>query len=158
MNGWVSTSVCNRLGETQFRFFQSDCSVVQKALQAFFQYCKEQPSDAALGCSSFQFSAGWEQSPDHGHSTRESFRPQLHLRQTVPACGGERKKRHRIKTHCWEHCMTNSVCDHCQRHDLEGLTAHRESHSNPDRAVKQVIDVIQYFPKNLVLVCGLLSF
>lgn len=44
------------------------------------------------------------------------------------------------------------------RHDLEGLTAQRESHSNPDRAVKQVIDVIQYFPKNLVLVCDLLKF
>lgn len=54
--------------------------------------------------------------------------------------------------------MTSSICDHYQRCDLEGLTAYREPHSNPDRAVKQVIDAIQYFPKNLVLVCDLSSF
>lgn len=110
MNGWVNTSVWNRLGETQAISIQSNCSVVQKALQTFFQYCKKQPGDAALGCSSGCFQLRTEPRSRAQHQG-EPFHPQLHLRQAVPAWGGEREKRHRIKTpHCWEHWMTNSVC------------------------------------------------
>lgn len=84
MNGWVNTSVWDRLGETQA------ISIHSLTLQP---RAKSTPNlvpilqEAAQGCWSgvleWVFSAGCEQSPDQGHSTGESFHPQLHLRKAV---------------------------------------------------------------------------
>lgn len=113
------------------------------------------------GVLEWVFSAEWEQSPDHGHSTRESvFTLGFTWGKLCLRVEGRGKRDTGSKLLIAESTGWKilSVCGHCQRHDLEGLTAQREPHSNPDRAVKQVIDVIQYFPKNLVLVCDFFEF
>lgn len=59
----------------QFRFIQSNCSLVQKALQTFFQCCKKQSGDAALGCSSGCFQLSENRAQITGTAPGRAFSP-----------------------------------------------------------------------------------